>query len=66
MQFQHAQDVARQLAPIVRIEIATAFLATACSAAYDSADATGSKNEGPTLYAVTEQMVGKRARDIYS
>jgi hypothetical protein len=45
MQFQRAHDVARQLAPIVRIEIAAAFFATACSAAYDSADATGSKGE---------------------
>jgi hypothetical protein len=50
---------------IVRIELAAAFLATACSAAYDSAEPTGSPGKGPTLYAVTEDMVVKRAREIY-
>ena len=50
---------------IVRIELAAAFLATACSAAYDSAEPTGAPGKGPTLYAVTEDMVVKRAREIY-
>jgi hypothetical protein len=50
---------------IVRIELAAAFLATACSAAYDSAEPTGSPGKGPTLYAVTEDTVVKRAREIY-
>ena len=50
---------------IVRIELAAAFLATACSAAYDSAEPTGAPGKGPTLYAATEDMVVKRAREIY-
>lgn len=32
---------------IVRIELAAAFLATACSAAYDSAGPIGSPDSGP-------------------
>jgi hypothetical protein len=50
---------------IVRIELAAAFLATACSTAYDSAEPTGAPGKGPTLYAATEDMVVKRAREIY-
>ena len=50
---------------IVRIELAAAFLATACSAAYDSAGPIGSPDSGPDLYAVTEALVVKRAREIY-
>ena len=50
---------------IARIELAAAFLASACSAAYEGAVATGSAENGPTLYAVAEELVVRRAREIY-
>ncbi len=50
---------------IVRIELAAAFLTTACTAAYDSAAATGSADERPPLYAATEAIVIRRAREIH-
>ena len=50
---------------IAPIELAAAFLAGACSAAYDGAVATSSAENGPTLYAVAEELVVRRAREIY-
>jgi hypothetical protein len=41
---------------IAPIELAAAFLAGACSAAYDGAVATSSAENGPTLYAVAEEQ----------
>ena len=67
------REILAALAPIeggepmtvaARIELAAAFLVTACSAAYDSAEATGSPGEGPSLYAKTEELVVRRARDL--
>jgi hypothetical protein len=50
---------------VTRIELAAAFLASACGAAFDSAAATGAPDQGPALYAMTEQLVVQRAREIY-
>ena len=49
---------------IIRIEHAVAFLAMACSTAC-SADPTRSQGEGANLYALIDDLVIKRARDIY-
>ena len=51
---------------IVRIELAAAFLATACKIAFESAEAIGAPSEGPNLYAKTEELVVRRAREIYA
>jgi hypothetical protein len=50
---------------VQRIELAAVFLASACDLAYDSANATGSMGRGPELYARTEQIIIRRAREIY-
>ena len=49
---------------IARIELAAAFLAGACSAAYDGAVATSSAENGPTLYAVAEELVVRRRASL--
>jgi hypothetical protein len=51
---------------ITRIELAAVFLTMACECAYESAEATGSPGEGPNLYAKTEELVVRRAREIYA
>jgi hypothetical protein len=51
---------------VQRIELAAVFLASACDCAYDSAAATGSPGEGPELYSKTEEIVVRRAREIYA
>jgi hypothetical protein len=56
----------RQLLKLVtRIEIAAAFLTSACDCAFNSADAIGSPGEAPGLYAKTEELVLRRARELY-
>jgi hypothetical protein len=51
---------------VARIELAAAFLAMACECAYEGAEATGSPGEGPNVYAKTEEIVLRRAREIYA
>jgi hypothetical protein len=51
---------------VTRIELAAAFVVAACECAYDSAEATGSPGEAPNLYAKAEEIVLRRARDIYA
>jgi hypothetical protein len=51
---------------VTRIELAAAFLAMACECAYEGAEATGSQGEGPNVYAKTEEIVMRRAREIYA
>jgi hypothetical protein len=41
---------------VTRIEIAAAFLASACDCAFNSADAIGSPGDAPGLYAKTEEL----------
>jgi hypothetical protein len=49
-----------------RIEIAAAALATACEHAYDSAHATGQPENAEHLYDKAEELVIRRARELYS
>jgi hypothetical protein len=51
---------------ITRIEIAAAFLASACDCAFNSADAIGSPGDAAGLYAKTEELVLRRARELYA
>jgi hypothetical protein len=68
-------EILRAIAPIdgrqplklvTRIEIAAAFLASACDCAFNSADAIGSPGEAPGLYAKTEELVLRRAQELYA
>jgi len=49
-----------------RMELAAALLADACSSAYRSAAAQGAPDEGPARYAAFEDLVLRRAREIYA
>jgi hypothetical protein len=51
---------------ITRIELAAAFLAAACSHGYTSGDETGVGASGPDVFALAEQLVVRRAREIYA
>jgi hypothetical protein len=65
----HAVAQIESLEPIkvvTRIELAAAFLVMACECAYDSAEATESPGQRPNLYAKTEEIVMRRAREIYA
>ena len=57
---------ARGMKVVTRIELAAAFLVSACDHAFDSADATGAQGEGPNLFAMAEELVIKRARELYA
>ena len=48
---------------VTRIELAAAFLASACELAFESAEQDG---RGPQLFALTEDLVLRRARELYS
>jgi hypothetical protein len=56
---------ARGMKVVTRIELAAALLASACDHAYISGeeDALG---DGPKLFALTEELVLRRAREIYA
>jgi hypothetical protein len=49
---------------ISRIELAAAFLAAALSHGYDSGEETG--GSGPNVFALAEQLVLRRAREMYT
>src|SRR5262245_39782145 len=49
---------------ITRIELAAVFLAAACSHGYTSGDEVG--GGGPNVFALAEELVVKRAREIYA
>ena len=51
---------------ITRIELAALFLASACSHGYASGDETGQGATGPKAFALAEQLVVRRAREIYA
>lgn len=57
---------ARGMTLVGRIEFAAAVLASACSHAFDSAENIDETGEGPERYAVTEELVIRRAREIYA
>jgi hypothetical protein len=51
---------------VTRMELAAAFLAAACSSAFDSAAEMGDDPaEGPDRYAMAEEVIVKRARELY-
>lgn len=55
----------RPMSVVSRIEIAAAFLATACSHAFDAGEATLGPGSGPGAYDQAEEIVIRRAREIY-
>ena len=71
--FDQVQECLRAIEPIeargmkvvTRIELAASLLAHACSHGYTSGEETGEGGDGPNLFALTEQLVIRRAREIY-
>jgi hypothetical protein len=57
---------ARGMTLITRIELAAALLAAALSHGYESGDETGEGSSGPAVFALAEQLVVRRAREIYA
>src|SRR5262245_18605004 len=57
---------ARGMTLITRIELAAVLLASACSHGYTSGDETGEGSSGPAVFALAEQLVMRRAREIYA
>jgi hypothetical protein len=51
---------------VTQIELAATLLASACEHGYISGEETGEGTDGPSIYALTEQLVLKRAREIYA
>src|SRR5262249_43711099 len=49
---------------ITRIELAAIFLASACSHGFTSGDEVGEGANGPEVFALAEQLVVRRAREI--
>jgi hypothetical protein len=73
--FDHVRAILKAMAPVEasrpmkvagRIELAAAALATACEQAYDSAHATGHPERADELYDKAEELVIRRAREIYA
>jgi hypothetical protein len=56
---------ARGMTLVTRIELAE-LLASACSHGYSSGQEVEQGGSGPAVFALTEQMVVKRAREIYA
>jgi hypothetical protein len=57
---------ARGMKVITRIELAAALLASACSHGYRSGEEVDEGGAGPDMFAWTESMVVRRAREIYA
>jgi hypothetical protein len=57
---------ARGMTLITRIELAAAFMASALSHGYTSGDETGMGATGPKIFALAEELVVRRAREIYA
>ena len=73
--FDHVRACLQAMAPIegsrpmklvARIELAAACLATACEHAFDSAHGTGSPERASELYDKAEELVVRRARELYA
>ena len=70
--FEQVQECLRAIAPIeargmtlvTRIELVASLLAFACSHGFTSGVETEG-GDGPSLFALTEQLVVRRAREIY-
>jgi hypothetical protein len=73
--FDHVQACLRAMAPVeasrpmklaARIELAAAALATTCEHAFESAHATGHPERAMELYEKAEELVIRRARELYA
>ena len=73
--FDHVRACLHAMAPVeasrpmklaARIELAAAALATACEHAYDSAHGTGQPENAQKLYEMAEELVIRRARELYA
>jgi hypothetical protein len=51
---------------VTQIELAACLLAAACEHGYVSGEETPGPGGGPDLFALTEQLVVRRAREIYA
>ncbi len=56
---------ARGMKVVTRVELAAALLASACDHAYISGE-EDAQGDGPNLFALTEELVLRRAREIYA
>jgi len=56
----------RGMTLIARIELAAAFLASACSHGYNSGHEIGEGSYAPKMFTLAEQLVVRRAREIYA
>ena len=56
---------ARGMKVVTRIELAAALLASACDHAYISGE-EDAQGDGPNLFALMEELVLRRAREIYA
>jgi len=56
---------ARGMKVVTRVELAAALLASACDHAYISGE-EDAQGDGPKLFALTEELVLRRAREIYA
>ena len=73
--FAHVRACLKALAPVegsrpmklaARIELAAAVMATACEHAFESAHATGTPERAEYLYDKAEELVLRRARELYA
>jgi hypothetical protein len=73
--FDHVRACVKAMAPVegsrpmklaARIELAAAVLATACEHAFESAHGTGSPERAEALYHKAEELVVRRARELYA
>jgi hypothetical protein len=71
--YDHVRECVSAIAPIeargmkvvTRVELAAALLASACDHAYISGE-EDAQGDGPNLFALTEELVLRRAREIYA
>jgi hypothetical protein len=73
--FAHVRACLKAMAPVegsrpmklaARIELAAAVLATACDHAFESAHGTGTPERAEFLYEKAEELVIRRARELYA
>jgi hypothetical protein len=57
---------AQGMSLITRMELAAVFLASTLSHGYTSGDEVGEGSSGPEVFALAEQLVVRRAREIYA
>jgi hypothetical protein len=58
--------LARGATVAMRMEFAAAMLASACANAYESADAQGARGHGPERFYSAEDLILRRARELYA